>query len=149
MVDVEVSARLADAVKRRRAELRMSQGDVVVAAKMAGHQLSTQTVTVVEQSKRDQVLPRTAEALEAALEWPAGYVASILGNEPPPARQDTGDVAALRDELAQLRGQVATLAGIEDVKSPDIRTVAAVIRMFSPEQRRVFAQALAVVEAES
>jgi transcriptional regulator with XRE-family HTH domain len=148
MVDEEVSARLAGAIRARRTELGMSQNEVVIRAAQAGRKLSTQTVTSIERGQRDRLRPQTAEALETALQWPAGYVAALLGDHVPVAPAPD-EVAALRGELAQLRGQVATLGGISvDVKAPDIRTVAAVIRMFSPEQRRVFAQALAAVEAE-
>jgi len=128
----------------------MSQNEVVIRAAQAGRKLSTQTVTSIERGQRDRLRPQTAEALEAALQWPAGYIGALTGDTTAVAVAPAPDeVAALRGELAQLRGQVATLGGMAvDVKAPDVRTVAAVIRMFSPEQRRVFAQALAAVEAE-
>jgi transcriptional regulator with XRE-family HTH domain len=143
MVDEEVARRLADAVKGRRLELGLSQDGVATTARQAGYQLSAQTMREIEQGRRSSVSARTVVALEHALGWSSGSVALVqAGEHPEPVAVPTDDVAELRRELRELRDAV-----LGEPKIDDVRTVAGVLRMFSPEQRRVFAEALALVDA--
>lgn len=153
MVEEEVARRLADAVRGRRTELGMSQADVVRAAQAAGHDLSVQTMSAIERGTRSQLRPVTAAAIDAALRWPSDTTAGILngtldaaraGTRPDPGRSDDA-LAALQAEVRALREAI----GQPDPKTADVRTVAGVLRMLSPDQRRVFAEALDVVEAET
>ena len=150
MPDEPVAARLASLIRDRRIELGMSQAAVAAAAQAAGRQLSPQTVTMIERAQRSDVKLPQREALEVALRLPKGTIADVIAGVPvtvpanaTPAEAD--DLAAIRAEVAALRRE---LRGDAPETDDEVSTIAAVLRLLSPEQRRVFASALAVVEDE-
>jgi transcriptional regulator with XRE-family HTH domain len=100
---------LADEVRLRRKQLKLTQPDV---AERGG--LSVATVRAVETNRSGRLSRRLRRALERALEWQEGSVDAVLdGNRPrvitaaapaatpPPGNVDTARVAAERFAVAQ------------------------------------------------
>lgn len=148
MSDEAVAARLASLIRGRRTELGMSQAEVALAARSAGLKLSPQTVTMIERAQRADVKPPQREALETALRLPRNTIRDTIAGVPvtvPANSVEHDDLAAIRAEVAALRRE---LRGDASEETDEVSTIAAVLRLLSPEQRRVFASALAVVEDE-
>ena len=127
----------------------MSQAEVALAARAAGLKLSPQTVTMIERAQRADVKPPQREALETALRLPRNTIRDTIAGVPVtvPANNtpEADDLAAIRAEVAALRRE---LRGDAPEETDEVGTIAAVLRLLSPDQRRVFASALAVVEDE-
>lgn len=88
----ELHRKLGDAVRERRSQLRMTQGDV-----MAKGGPSQATIRHIESGEQQTYRRATLLDLEAALDWPMGTVDAILdGREPPqastPERVDVRDI---------------------------------------------------------
>ncbi|GGM64347.1 hypothetical protein GCM10012275_38660 [Longimycelium tulufanense] len=75
--------RLADAMERRRLELRMRWKDVAAAGDIA-----YETLRAIRKGKGDEIRGLTKVAIETALRWAPGSVDVILsGGEPTPLEQ--------------------------------------------------------------
>lgn len=70
--------RLAEAAKRRREELGISQQRVAEQATAAGHELSYNTYRNIEGAKFKAPRPPSLAALDAGLKWPPGTAAGIV-----------------------------------------------------------------------
>lgn len=100
---------LADEVRLRRKQLRLTQPDV---AERGG--LSVATVRAVETNRAGRLTRRTRRALERALQWQDGSIDAVVegdpprvenragtGSAPPAASADTARAAAERFAVAQ------------------------------------------------
>src|SRR4051812_38664070 len=112
---------LAEAVRARRTELGLKQVDVAT----AGH-VSVDVIRNIEHRRRTpkRVNPRTARAIEDALDWEPGSIEDTLaggkptpvskarqpttgaGRKPPPVRPSAADDAS--SESAELQGADST-----------------------------------------
>ncbi|GAB4686156.1 hypothetical protein MOKP106_42510 [Mycobacterium avium subsp. hominissuis] len=96
--------RLADEVRLRRKQLKLTQPDV---AERGG--LSVATVRAVETNRSGRLSRRLRRALERALEWQDGSIDAVLDGGPPrtvagsmpTVREDTARAAAERFAVAQ------------------------------------------------
>lgn len=74
---------LANAVRKRRNELRLTQQDIVLAADRVGERISIQNVRVIEAGQRQNPTLEIAVALAKALRWPTDALNRIAMGEDP------------------------------------------------------------------
>ena len=103
-------AGVAEAIKARLTELRMTQLDLASRSKVSPATIG-ELVTNRNPRRRQH---RTLQALSEALDWPAGYLDAALHGTDPEAADDDADpvlaeLVALREELQRMNERLEAL----------------------------------------
>jgi len=134
--------RLAEAVRQRRAELRISRQQVATRAEIATSgrlRLSVSTLANVENGHSDRYAPDTLDALDAGLDWPPGTAQSTLEGTPETAAPSIAERAAF-SEQAHLDRLVAV--AVPARKLTDAEAILVVLGCLTDEQFAMFARAV-------
>lgn len=128
--------RVADAVRKRREQLGLSQQDVVTRVSQAGGKLSINNYRAYEWGARTNPGGRTMADISRALEWDADALNRIFtgSGEPETVPYDDGSIAG---RLARIE---ARMGG--DAKLTDMDAMGIVLGCLSDEQYRIVALAV-------
>jgi transcriptional regulator with XRE-family HTH domain len=103
-------AGIAEAIKTRLTDLRMTQLDLASRSKVSPATIG-ELVTNRNPRRRQH---RTLEALSEALDWPAGYLDAVLRGEDPATLADDDDpvlaeLVAMREEMRRMSERLDAL----------------------------------------
>jgi hypothetical protein len=104
-------AAVANAIDDRLAQLRVTQMEAAARAKISLTTLRELQHNTSPRRRR----PQTLSALSEALDWPAGYLATVLGGQNPRPHPDEEhdpvlkSLASIERELGQLRDRVGQI----------------------------------------
>lgn len=111
MNDRSGAQRLAEAVKRRRTHLGLSQGAL---AFHGGP--SVVTVGEIERAKAGNIQPLTLAGLDTALGWKPGTASAILHDNAPPAAPDVRDDRDLEEAIASAEAMLRHLQALREAR---------------------------------